>query len=60
MKQPSESMRNLLASDRSKWIFVIGVVAVGTAVIAKNVISSPTECVPEKGLKVTQLIRSLV
>ena len=53
-------MRNLLASERSKWIFVIGVVAIGAGFTAKNVISYPTECRPENGLEVTQLIRDLV
>jgi len=52
-------MRNLFASERSKWIFVIGVVAIGAGFTAKNVISYPTECGPEKGLEVTQLIRNL-
>ena len=56
----SSSMRNLLASERSKWIFVIGVVAIGAGFTAKNVISYPTECLPEKALELTQLIRPLV
>ena len=53
-------VKNFLASERSKWIFVIGVVAIGAGFTAKNVISYPTECVPEKGLELTQLIRPLV
>ena len=53
-------MRNLLASERSKWIFVIGVVAIGAGFTAKNVISYPTEWLPEKALELTQLIRPLV
>ncbi len=56
----SSSMRNLLAGERSKWIFVIGVCAIGVGSIAKNMILYPTECVPEKGLELTQLIRPLV
>ena len=53
------SMKNFLASDRSKWIFVIGLVAIGAGFTAKNVISYPSECVPKKGLEVTMLIRPL-
>jgi len=53
-------MRNLLASERTKWIFVIGLLAIGAGFTAKNVISYPTECLPEKGLELTQLIRPLV
>ena len=53
-------MRNLLANERSKWIFVIGVVAIGAGITAKNVISYPTECLPENALELTQLIRPLV
>ncbi len=49
-------MRKLLASERSKWIFIIGVVAIGVGFTAKNVISYPTECLPEKGLEETRLI----
>ena len=36
-------MRKLLASERSKWIFIIGVVAIGVGFTAKNVISYPTD-----------------
>tara|TARA_B100000700_G_scaffold106791_1_gene120547 strand:+ start:406 stop:567 length:162 start_codon:yes stop_codon:yes gene_type:complete len=53
-------MRNLLASERSKWIFVIGVVAIGVGFAAKNVTSYPNECAPSNGLEVTHLIRDLV
>ena len=53
-------MRNLFASERFKWIFVIGVVAIGAGFAAKNVISFPTECVPEKSLEETKFIRDLV
>ncbi len=38
----------LLASERAKVIAVIAVVAVGTALTAKNVISYPTECITEQ------------
>ena len=53
-------MRTLLSSERSKWIFLIAVVSIGAGLTAKDVISYPTECVPKKGLEVTQLIRTFV
>ena len=47
-------MKKFLASERSKWIFVIGLVAIGAGFTAKNVISYPTECIPEEtGSKLT-------
>ena len=55
-----ESMRKILVSERSKWIYGIVGVAIVAGFTAKNVISYPTECGPEKGLEVTQLIRYLV
>ena len=39
-------MNRLLSSERAKWIFVIGVIAIGAGYTAKNVISYPTECIP--------------
>tara|TARA_Y100001968_G_scaffold302783_1_gene316388 strand:- start:123 stop:305 length:183 start_codon:yes stop_codon:yes gene_type:complete len=41
-------INRLLSSERSKWIFVIGVVAIGAGFTAKNVISYPTECMKEE------------
>ena len=41
-------INKLLSSERTKWIFVIGVVAVGAGLTAKNVISYPTECMKEE------------
>ena len=38
----------LISSERSKWIFLIGVVAIGAGFIAKNMISYPTECMREE------------
>ena len=38
----------LLNSERAKWIFVIGIVAAGAGIAAKNVISYPTECMTEE------------
>ena len=52
-------MKNFLASERSKWIFVIGLVAIGAGFTANNVISYPTDCIPEKAADITMLIRPL-
>ena len=41
-------INRLISSERSKWIFLIGVVAIGAGFIAKNVISYPTECIREE------------
>ena len=41
-------INRLISSERSKWIFVIGVVAIGAGFTAKNVISYPTECMGEE------------
>ena len=37
-------MNRLLSNERSKWIFLIGLVAISAVITAKNVISYPTEC----------------
>ena len=44
----------LLASERAKVIAVVLIVAVGTAVTAKNVISYPTECITEEMAHIIQ------
>ena len=41
-------INRLISSERSKCIFVIGVVAIGAGFSAKNVISYPTECMSEE------------
>ena len=41
-------INRLISSERSKWIFLIGVVAIGAGFTAKNVISYPTECMSEE------------
>ena len=41
-------INRLISSERSKWIFVIGLVAIGAGFTAKNVISYPTECRSEE------------
>ena len=39
-------MKNFFSSDRAKWIFLIGLVAISAGFAAKNVISYPAECIP--------------
>ena len=41
-------INRLISSERSKWFFVIGVIAIGSGFTAKNVISYPTECMREE------------
>ena len=41
-------INRLISSERSKWIFVIGLFAIGAGFTAKNVISYPTECMSEE------------
>ena len=49
----------LLASERAKWIFIIGLVALGAGITAKNVISYPTECITEEMAHVSEQHRSM-
>ena len=49
-------MNRLLSSERSKWIFLVGVIAIGAGFSAKNVISHPRECLPDAPVEVRQLI----
>ena len=48
-------MKNFLATDRSKWIFIIVMVAIASGLTAKNVTSYPHECSPNKSLEVSLL-----
>ena len=41
-------MNRLISSESSKWIFLIGVVAIGAGFTVKNVISYPTEFLREE------------
>ena len=50
-------MKNLLASTRSKYIVVIGILAIGIGVISKKVISYPTECSPINNQEITFLFK---
>tara|TARA_B100000700_G_C14679281_1_gene684564 strand:+ start:62 stop:244 length:183 start_codon:yes stop_codon:yes gene_type:complete len=44
-------INRLISSERTKWIFVIGLVSIGAGFTAKNVISYPSECVKEEMVK---------
>ena len=50
-------MKNLFASTRSKYLFVLGVLAIGIGVISKKVISYPTECSPMNNQEITLLFK---
>ncbi len=52
-------MRNPVTSERSKWIFLIGLVAITAGFTAKNVISYPTECLPDNYVETSKLIKPL-
>ena len=39
-------MKILLASKRSKYLFALGILAIGIGVASKKVIRYPTECPP--------------
>ncbi len=51
-------MKNFLVNERSKWLFIIVLVGISAGFTAKNVISYPTECLPEKAVEVSQLEES--
>ena len=46
-------MKNLLVSSRSKYLIVLGVLAIGIGVISKNLTSYPTECSPMNNQELT-------
>jgi len=50
-------MRNLLASSRSKYLFILGIIAIGIGVISKKVISYPKECSPINNQEITLLFK---
>ena len=39
-------MKNPLKNKRSKYLFALGILAIGIGIASKKVISYPTECVP--------------
>ena len=50
-------MKNLLTNTRSKYLFVLGILAIVIAVISKKVISYPTECSPINNQELTFLFK---
>ena len=48
-------MKNLLTSTRSKYLFVLGLLAIGIGVASKKVISYPKECSPMINQEITFL-----
>ena len=46
-------MKNPLASTRSKYLFVLSILAISIGVISKKVISYPTECAPMNNQEIT-------
>jgi len=47
-------MKNILNSSRSKYIFALGLLAIGIGVVSKNLISHPSGC--EKALNLPHLM----
>ena len=50
-------MKNLLASTRSKYLFILGILAIGIGIASKKVISYPTECSPMNNQDITFLFK---
>tara|TARA_Y100001978_G_C23301013_1_gene249329 strand:- start:260 stop:415 length:156 start_codon:yes stop_codon:yes gene_type:complete len=50
-------MKNTLASTRSKYLFLLGVLAIGIGVVSKKVISYPTECLPMNNKEISFLFK---
>ena len=46
-------MKKLLASPRSRFIFVLGILALGIGVIFKKINSYPSQCKPVNNQKIT-------
>ena len=46
-------MKNSLPTARSKYLFLISVLAIGIGVISKKVISYPTDCSPMNNQEIT-------
>ena len=46
-------MKHLLSNKTAKWVFAIGLVAIGAGLTAKTVVSYPTECLPNEPVEVT-------
>ncbi len=50
-------MKNIILSTRSKYLFTLGVLAIGIGVISKKVISYPTECSPINNKEISYLFK---
>ena len=50
-------MKNPLASTRSKYLFILGALAIGIGVISKKVISYPSECSNINNQEITFLFK---
>ena len=50
-------MKNLLSSARSKYLIILGLLAISIGVISKKVISYPTECSPKNNQEITFLFK---
>ena len=50
-------MKNLLTTSRSKYLFVLGLLAIIIGVISKKVISYPTECLPMNNQEITLIFK---
>jgi len=50
-------MKNPLESTRSKYIFALGILAIGIGVVSKKVISFPKECSPINNQEITFLLK---
>ncbi|KGG16112.1 hypothetical protein EV06_0821 [Prochlorococcus sp. MIT 0602] len=51
-------MKHLLSNKRARWLFSIGLVAIGIGFASRDVISYPTECMQEKVTLGPKTIRS--
>jgi len=50
-------MKNVLTTSRSKYLFVLGLLAIVIGVISKKVISYPTECLPMNNQEITLIFK---
>ena len=50
-------MKNVLTTSRSKYLFVLGLLAIVIGVISKKVISYPTECLPMNNQEITFIFK---
>tara|TARA_B100000963_G_C22120014_1_gene448616 strand:+ start:205 stop:360 length:156 start_codon:yes stop_codon:yes gene_type:complete len=50
-------MKNSLSTGRSKYLFLLGMLAIVIGVISKKVISYPTDCSPMKNQEITFLFK---